>query len=59
MKKEENKTLFDFYVDNNKELSISGKKQTEYKVLLSVGEHTIRLRTLLVVRSVIGNGESS
>ena len=40
---EENKTLFDFYVDNNKELSISGKKQTEYKVLLSVGEHSLRL----------------
>ena len=27
----------------NKELSISGKKQTEYKVLLSVGEHSLRL----------------
>ena len=40
---EENKTLFDFYVDNNNELSISGKKQTEYKVLLSVGEHSLRL----------------
>ena len=40
---EENKTLFDFYVDDNKELSISGKKQTEYKVLLSVGEHSLRL----------------
>ena len=40
---EENKTLFDFYVDNNKELSISGKKQTEYKVLLSAGEHSLRL----------------
>ena len=40
---EENNTLFDFYVDNNKELSISGKKQTEYKVLLSVGEHSLRL----------------
>ena len=40
---EENKTLFDFYVDNNKELSFSGKKQTEYKVLLSVGEHSLRL----------------
>ena len=40
---EENKTLFDFYVDNNKGLSISGKKQTEYKVLLSVGEHSLRL----------------
>ena len=40
---EEYKTLFDFYVDNNKELSISGKKQTEYKVLLSVGEHSLRL----------------
>ena len=40
---EENKTLFDYYVDNNKELSISGKKQTEYKVLLSVGEHSLRL----------------
>ena len=40
---EENKTLFDFYVDNNKELSISGKKQTEYKVLLSIGEHSLRL----------------
>ena len=40
---EENKTLFDFYVDNNKELSIRGKKQTEYKVLLSVGEHSLRL----------------
>ena len=40
---EENKTLFDFYVDNNEELSISGKKQTEYKVLLSVGEHSLRL----------------
>ena len=40
---EENITLFDFYVDNNKELSISGKKQTEYKVLLSVGEHSLRL----------------
>ena len=40
---EENKTLFDFYVDNNKELSISGKKQTEYIVLLSVGEHSLRL----------------
>ena len=40
---EETKTLFDFYVDNNKELSISGKKQTEYKVLLSVGEHSLRL----------------
>ena len=40
---EENKTLFDFYVDNNIELSISGKKQTEYKVLLSVGEHSLRL----------------
>ena len=40
---EESKTLFDFYVDNNKELSISGKKQTEYKVLLSVGEHSLRL----------------
>mgnify|MGYP001164472314 FL=1 len=40
---EENKTLFDFYVDNNKELSISGKKQTEYKVLLSVGEHSLGL----------------
>ena len=39
---EEKKTLFDFYVDNNKELSISGKKQTEYKVLLSVGEHSLR-----------------
>ena len=40
---EEKKTLFDFYVDNNKELSISGKKQTEYKVLLSIGEHSLRL----------------
>ena len=40
---EENKTLFDFYVDNNEELSIKGKKQTEYKVLLSVGEHSLRL----------------
>ena len=40
---EENKTLFDFYVDNNKELSIRGKMQTEYKVLLSVGEHSLRL----------------
>ena len=40
---EENKTLFEFYIDNNKELSISGKKQTEYKVLLSVGEHSLRL----------------
>ena len=40
---EENNTLFDFYVDNNIELSISGKKQTEYKVLLSVGEHSLRL----------------
>lgn len=40
---EENKTLFDFYVDNNKELSISGKSKTEYKVLLSVGEHSLRL----------------
>ena len=40
---EENKTLFDFYVDNNKELSISGKKQTEYKVLFYVGEHSLRL----------------
>ena len=40
---EEKNTLFDFYVDNNKELSISGKKQTEYKVLLSIGEHSLRL----------------
>ena len=40
---EENKTVFYFYVDNNEELSISGKKQTEYKVLLSVGEHSLRL----------------
>ena len=40
---EEKKTLFEFYVDNNKELSISGKKQTEYKVLLSIGEHSLRL----------------
>ena len=31
------------YVDNIEDLCISGKKQTEYKVLLSAGEHSLRL----------------
>ena len=31
------------YVDNKLNLSISGEKQTEYKVLLSAGEHSLEL----------------
>ena len=34
---------FSIYVDNKLNLQISDKKQTEYKVLLSVGEHSLTL----------------
>ena len=34
---------FDIYVDNKLDLRISGEKQTECKVLLSVGEHSLKL----------------
>ena len=34
---------FYIYVDNKLNLLISGKKQTEYKVLLSAGEHSLTL----------------
>ena len=34
---------FLIYVDGKKNLCISGKKQTEYKVLLSAGEHSLTL----------------
>ena len=40
---EEDRAQFYIYVDNIKDLCISGKKQTEYKVLLSAGEHSLRL----------------
>ena len=40
---EENRAQFYIYVDNIEDLCISGKKQTEYKVLLSAGEHSLRL----------------
>ena len=39
----ENRAQFYIYVDNIEDLCISGKKQTEYKVLLSAGEHSLRL----------------
>ena len=39
---EENGLLF-INVDNKLNLSISGEKQTEYKVLLSAGEHSLEL----------------
>ena len=39
----ENRAQFYIYVDNIENLCISGKKQTEYKVLLSAGEHSLRL----------------
>ena len=39
----ENRAQFFIYVDNIEDLCISGKKQTEYKVLLSAGEHSLRL----------------
>ena len=35
--------IFSIYVDNKLNLQISDKKQTEYKVLLSVGEHSLTL----------------
>ena len=34
---------FNIYVDNKLDLRISGEKQTECKVLLSVGEHSLKL----------------
>ena len=34
---------FIIYVDDKQNLCISGKKQTEYKVLLSAGEHSLKL----------------
>ena len=40
---EEDRAQFYIYVDNIEDLCISGKKQTEYKVLLSAGEHSLRL----------------
>ena len=40
---EEDRAQFYIYVDNIKDLCISGKKQTEYKVLLSAGKHSLRL----------------
>ena len=39
----ENRAQFYIYVDNIEDLCISGKKQTEYKDLLSAGEHSLRL----------------
>ena len=43
---------FDIYVDNKLDLRISRDKQTEYKVLLSAGEHSLKL-------SYIKDGSSS
>ena len=40
---EEDRAQFYIYVDNIEDLCISGKKQTEYKVLLSAGKHSLRL----------------
>ena len=40
---EEDYDNFSIFVDNKLDLCISGLKQTEYKVLLSAGEHSLKL----------------
>ena len=40
---EEDYDNFSIFVDNKVDLCISGLKQTEYKVLLSAGEHSLKL----------------